>query len=154
MGSIPHPWERKVSSASEMLFISLRHHFHMRDSSFSKNKESNNWEVEEVPGNSKRFLDSHCPSLRWFNKGQDIEHGKMKEIKFIRTPCVPQSLFIIWQLCNLKELSSTCHADFINLRAIRSSPVPWGLLHSQHNDRWNTNLSPASSQELRFLPMT
>lgn len=31
--------------------------------------------------------------------------------------------FIIWQLCNLKELNSTFHADFINLRTIISLSV-------------------------------
>lgn len=137
--------------------VAAQHDFYIRDSSFSKNKESNPWEVEEAPEisqASKRFLNSHCPSLRWFNKGQDIEHSKMKEIKFIRTPCVPQSLFIIWQLCNLKELNSTSHGNFINRRAITYLPVTWGLLHFQQSDRWTTKLSPASSQELKFLQMT
>lgn len=75
--------------------------------------------MEKALGNSNRLLlVSHCPSLRWFNKGQDIAHHKVEEIKFIRTSCVPLSLFIIWQFCNVKELNSTFHAAVINPRTI------------------------------------
>lgn len=112
--------------------------------------------MEEAPGYRNRLLlDSHHPYLRWFNKGQDIVRRKMKEIKFIRTSCVPLSLFVIWQFCNLKELNSTFHADFISLRAITlQSILGFITLLAKRQMKGNTKLSLVSIQELKILHMT